>query len=106
MFDYDLTEAQMIIKESDPNLLEFDGHIFKNWFERDYTHEYVAECLFSKTPLGIVKTMENRFKLIYPHNKNDNLDLYIIIEIDDYKNIKVVTAYTFNKKRRERLKER
>ena len=43
MFDYNLTEVQRIIKESDSNLLEFDRHIFKNWFKRDYTHEYVVE---------------------------------------------------------------
>lgn len=34
------------------------------------------------------------------------MDLYIIIEIDDYRNIKVITAYNFNKNRRERLNER
>lgn len=59
-----------------------------------------------KIPLGINKTSENRFKLIYPNEINRNMDLYIIIEIDDYRNIKVITAYNFNKNRRERLKER
>lgn len=32
--------------------------------------------------------------------------LYIIIEIDDYRNITVITAYAFDKRRRERIVER
>ena len=38
--------------------------------------------------------------------KNKNMDLYIIIEIDDYRKIKVITAYVFDKRRRERIVER
>ena len=80
-------------------------NIYLNWFERGFTHEYISKCLFEKIPLGINKTSENRFKLIYSNEINRNMDLYII-EIDDYRNIKVITAYNFNKNRRERLKER
>ena len=106
MRDYNIQEAQDIIQNYNPNLLHFDNHIFKDWFERGYSHQYVAECLFEKIPLGINKTTENRFKLIYPHEKNKNMDLYIIIEIDDYSDIKVITAYDFDKRRRERIVER
>ena len=105
MINYNIQEAQDIIKNHNPNSLQFDKHIFKNWFERGYTHKYTAKCLLEKIPLGINKTTENRFKLIYPNEINRNMDLYII-EIDDYRNIKVITAYNFNKNRRERLKER
>ena len=106
LIDYNIQEAQDIIQKYNPNLIRFDKHIFKDWFERGYTHQYVAECLFEKIPLGINKTTENRFKLIYPHEKNKNMDLNIIIEIDDYRNIKVITAYVFDKRRRERIVER
>lgn len=106
LIDYNINEAQCIINDYNPSLLRFDKHIFKNWFERGFTHEYISKCLFEKIPLGINKTSENRFKLIYPNEINRNMDLYIIIEIDDYRNIKVITAYNFNKNRRERLKER
>ena len=106
MMDYNIKEAQDIIQNYNPNLLRFDKHIFKDWFERGYTHQYVAKCLFGEIPLGINKTTENRFKLIYPHEKNKNMDLYIIIEIDDYRNITVITAYVFDKRRRERIVER
>ncbi len=107
MIDYNIQEAQDILKNYNPNLLRFDKHIFKDWFERGYTHQYdVAECLFEKIPLGINKTTENRFKLIYPHEKNKNMDLYIIIiEIDDYRNIKAITALSLTR-RRERIVER
>ena len=54
-------------------------------------------------PLSISKTCENRFKLIYPH---ENDDLYIIIVIDDFDNVEVLTVYSFNKRRRERDIER
>ncbi len=80
-------------------------HILDNWFERDYNLNYVANCLVNEVPLSISKTCENRFKLIYPHeNKND--DLYIIIVIDDFDNVEVLTVYSFNKRRRERDIER
>lgn len=41
--------------------------------------------------------MENRFKLIYPHEKIKTQDLYIIIEIDDFEKVTVKTAYSFSK---------
>ena len=50
--------------------------------------------------------MKNRFKLIYPHEKIKTKDLYIIIEIDDFEGISVITAYSFSKNRREREIER
>ena len=106
MRDYNIQDAQEIIQNYNPNFLRFDDHIFKDWFERGYSHQYVAECLFEKIPLGINKTTENRFKLIYPHEKNKNLDLYIFIEIGDYRGLKVMTAYDFDKRRRERMVER
>lgn len=80
-------------------------HTFYNWFERDYNLNYVANCLVNEVPLSISKTCENRFKLIYPHEKNKN-DLYIIIVIDDFDNVEVLTVYSFNKRRRERDIER
>ena len=46
----------------------------------------------------------NRFKLIYSHETKKTMDLYIIIEINDYGNISVVTAYVDDKRRREHEK--
>lgn len=44
MIDYNIQDAQDIIKQYNQNLLQFDKHIFKNWFEREYTHQYIAKC--------------------------------------------------------------
>lgn len=80
-------------------------HILDNWFERDYNLNYVANCLVNEVPLSISKTCENRLNLVI-HMKNKNDDLYIIIVIDDFDNVEVLTVYSFNKRRRERDIER
>ena len=77
-------------------------HVLKNWFKRNIDFNYIEECLCNKIPLSISKTMENRFKLIYPHPTNNNEDLYIIIQISDYHEIEIITIYSFDIKRRER----
>ena len=77
-------------------------HILDNYFERDYSLNYVLECLLNKIPLSISKTCENRFLLIYPHETIKSKDLYVVIEIDDYEKITIITVYDFNKRRRER----
>ena len=65
-----------------------------------------SKFLNDKMLLSISKTMENRFKLIYPHETVKSQDLYIIIEIDDFERITVKTAYSFSKTRRQREHER
>jgi len=49
--------------------------------------------------------MENRFKLIYHHNKKLRHDLYIIIEINDNNDIEVISSYPFKEDRRLRERE-
>lgn len=63
------------------------------------------DILINEDFLSISKTSENRFKLIYHHPYNENLDLYIIIEIQDNREIEIVTVYPFKKSRRERENE-
>ena len=77
-----------------------------NETEADRNLNYVNDCLINEIPFGINKTSENRFKLIYPHEKINTLDLYIIIEIDDFEQVSIITVYSFDKRRREREKER
>lgn len=77
----------------------------ENWFSRDTDFNYIEDCIHFKVPLGIVKTSENRFKLIYPHNKKTKHDLYIIIEISDNRDVEVVTSYPFSENRRLREHE-
>ncbi len=106
MFDYSIEDAQKILKSFDSADLRLDCHVLDNWFERDINLDYLFECLKNKTLLSISKTMENRFKLIYPHESIKSKDLYIIIEIDEFENITIKTAYSFSKNRRQREYER
>lgn len=59
---------------------------------REITIEYIEKSLKSLEPLGINKTRENRFSLIYPHETKSSEDLYIIIEINDFKEIEVIAC--------------
>ena len=106
MFDYTIEDAQRILKSFDSSELRLDSHVLDNWFEREINFDYIYDCLSTKVLLSISKTCENRFKLIYPHEKIKTKDFYIIIEIDDFEGITVITAYSFSKNRREREIER
>ena len=103
IFDYDTDQARKIIKKCKD--VKISPHVLENWLERGIDFNYVEECLTTKVPLGNNKTMENRFKLIYPHKTKPSEDLYIIIEINDYQDVEVVTIYSFNKNRREKQYE-
>ena len=106
MFDNNIEDAQRILKSFDYSYLRFEDHVLDNWFKRDLNFNYIFDCLSSKMLLSISKTRENRFKLIYPHEKIKTKDFYIIIEIDESEIISVITAYSFSKNRREREIER
>lgn len=106
MFDYNIEDAQRILKSFDGDDLILGNHIFDNWFERNVNFDHIFDCLTDKMLLSISKTTENRFKLIYPHKYNKSKDFYIVIEIDDFERIIVITAYSFSKRRREREIER
>lgn len=105
MRNYNIKEAQRILESQDSQSITLVNHVLDNWFERDYNLNYVIDCLINGIPLGIIKTRENRFKLIYPHDKISTRDLYIIIEIDEFERVSIITVYFFDKRRREREKE-
>ena len=103
IFDYDTDQAREILKNCED--IRIIDHVLENWFERGTDFNYIVECIKLKVPLAIIKTMENRFKLIYPHNKKTKHDLYIIIQITDNKDVEVVTSYPFPEARRLRERE-
>lgn len=105
MFDYTIEDAQKIIKSFDSSNLIFDNHVLDNWFEREISFDYIFHCLKYEMLLGITKTSHNRFKLIYHHKHVKTKDLYIVVEINDDEYLRVITAYSFNKRRREREHE-
>ena len=104
MFDYNIEDAQRIIKSFDSADLRLDNHVLDNWFDREINFDYLFECLKNKMLVGISKTRENRFKLIYPHDRIKTKDLYIVVEIDDFEKIRIITVYTYSKSRRLREK--
>lgn len=106
MFDYNIEDAQRILKSFDSADLRLENHVLDNWFERDIDFNYILDCLTDKILLSISKTSENRFKLIYPYENSKTMDLYIVIEIDDFEKITVITAYSFSSTRRQRENER
>ena len=102
MRDYNIDEARAILKNYDPDDLRIIPHLQERWLERDFKINYIVDCLLNEIPLSISKTMVNRFKLIYPHETKPSMDLYVIIEIDEYGIVKIITAYPNDKRRRER----
>ena len=106
MFDYNIEDAQRILKSFNGADLRLENHVLDNWFERDIDFNYIFDCLTDKILLSISKTSENRFKLVYPHKISKTKDLYIVIEIDDFEKITVITAYPFSSARRQRENER
>ncbi|MGL6298796.1 MAG: hypothetical protein ACRC1M_06505 [Methanobacteriaceae archaeon] len=70
-------------------------HILENWNKRNIDINIIYQSVTNKKYLGILKTRENRFQLFYEYPPNEkNEDLILVIEIDDYENIKVVTTFT------------
>jgi hypothetical protein len=106
MFDYTIEDAQRILKSFDSADLRLSNHVLDNWFKRDTDFDYIFNCLKDNNLLSISKTSKNRFKLIYPHKISKAKDFYVIIEIDDFEKITVITAYSFSNSRRQRENER
>jgi len=92
IFDYNLEEAFIILKKCED--FKIIPHALNRINLREVKIEYIEKCLNSFEPLGINKTRENRFSLIYPHETRQSEDLYIIIEINDFKEIEIITIYT------------
>ena len=102
MKDYNIDEAREILKSHNPNEIRIIPHLQERWLERDFEINYIINCLIKEIPLSISKTYMNRFKLIYHHETKTSMDLYVIIEINDFGIVNVITAYPKNKRSRER----
>ena len=55
-----------ILESHNPNEICNHPHVLDNYFERDYSLNYVLECLINKIPLSISKT----FEVEYFYNKS------------------------------------
>lgn len=102
MRDYNIDEAREIMKNHHHNDLVITSHFEERCLYRKLDINYIVNCLLNEIPLSISKTTNNRFKLIYPHETKSSMDLYVIIEIDENCIVKLITAYSNNRGRRER----
>lgn len=55
MFDYNIEDAQRILKSFDYTNLRLENHVLDNWFERDVNFNYIYDCLSSKMLLTFPK---------------------------------------------------
>jgi len=60
--------------------------------------------LLNEEPIGVLSSRKNRFKIYYPSEHHDNLDLIIVIAIDKDEKITGVTTYEDKKTNREGVK--
>lgn len=66
--------------------------------------DYIKRMLLNEEPLGVLSSRKNRFKIFYPSENHQDLDLIIVIAIDDTQNIIGVTTYEDVKTHREGIK--
>ena len=67
-----------------------------------FSRDTVYNSLINKIPVGISKSNYNTFKIIHEHPKRRSQDIYIVIAIDEDENVKLITVYSHNRKRRVR----
>ncbi|MDR2967888.1 MAG: hypothetical protein LBU74_08085 [Methanobacteriaceae archaeon] len=67
-----------------------------------FSRKTVYNSLIHKTPVGISKSNYNTFKIIHEHPRRKSQDIYIIIAVDEDENVKLITVYSHNRKRRVR----
>ena len=48
MFDYNIEDAQRILKFFDGADLRLENHVLDNWFERNVNFNYIFDCLTKK----------------------------------------------------------
>ena len=109
IFDYNIEQAINIlgnlkeIQITEEKLRE-TRHINNRFGKRSlsFSRKVVYSSLVNKIPVGISKSNYNTFKLIHEHPDRKSQDIYIVISIDEKENVKLITVYNHNKKRRMR----
>jgi len=109
IFDYNIEQAINILGnlkkiEITEEKLRETRHTNHRFGKRSlqFSRDAVYDSLINKMPVGISKSNYNTFKLIHEHPKRKSQDIYIIIAIDEHENVKLITVYSYNKKRRVR----
>lgn len=70
--------------------------------QRKIEKEHIFDCLINKNLKGILDQDFNKFKLYYENPQNPKYDLVIVVVIEN--NIKVITTYIQNVRKRVRTR--
>ena len=93
---------ELITLESKEEKLELSNHFKKRAKLRGISIDYAKKMILNEEPLGLLSSRDNRFKVFYPGEHEDDLVVVIAIE-DDYKVIGV-TVYEDKISKREGIK--
>lgn len=101
MRDFSIQEAIDIINSLDnTSEIRTTNHFNINNDLRHNDKELWSDVLFNHELLGINKQAENKFKLCYKHPDKENKDFYLIIVINEFKSLKMITTYEAKSSRR------
>ena len=109
MAEYSFREGDKILQNLIKAKNKNDKYIFTHHLKsraklRKINLNYIDKVLLNEEPLGILSSRKNRFKVYYPSENHDDLDLIIVIEIDDNQKIIGVTTFEDKKTHREGIK--
>lgn len=62
----------------------------------------IYDLLISAEVVGVLKQNYNKFMIYYTHPTKESKDVCIVIGIDDFKNISIITNFTKNRNYRVR----
>ncbi len=65
--------------------------------QRNEKNEMIYNLLSSEELVGILKQDFNKFKIVYKHPTKISMDVCIVILIDEFKKISMITNFTKNK---------
>ncbi|MDR2830787.1 MAG: hypothetical protein LBB45_07120 [Methanobrevibacter sp.] len=68
--------------------------------EKHYEYDEVCQTIKTDIPLKIKYSENNKFRVTYKHPYNNKYDLVIVIFIKEINNIKLITAFPENKRRK------
>ena len=98
--DGDKILQNLIMADDKEDLYILSNHIKRANF-RKINLDYVKEMLLNNEPLGVLLSRKNRFKIFYPSEYHQDLDLIVVIAIDVNQKIIGVTTYEDKKTHRK-----
>lgn len=109
MIEYSFREGDKILQnlimaDTKEDLYVLSNHLKERADFRKISVNYIKKMLLTEEPLGVLSSRKNRFKIFYPSEYHQNLDLIVVIAIDENQKIIGVTTYEDEKSHREGIK--